>query len=110
MVAASDKQTGEKRRVGDGTPGPGRKKGVPNKRTQAVKEALELAFEGIGGVPALQTWATTNETEFYKLWVRMLPTDVKAEVVGAIGVTLDLSHLTADQKRTLASIKLASDT
>jgi len=60
--------------------GKGRVKGVPNKSTKAVKEALEIAFEGMGGAERLTTWAKSNETEFYKLWVKMLPTDVKADV------------------------------
>lgn len=58
----------------------GRVKGSPNKTTVAVKEALALAFDGIGGADALTTWAQQNETEFYKLWVKMLPQDVNASV------------------------------
>lgn len=52
----------ESRKVGKaaGNRGKGRKKGVPNKTTVACKEALQLAFQGIGGVPALQTWAKLN--------------------------------------------------
>ncbi len=54
--------------------GKGRKKGVPNKRTTAVKEALELAFQGIGGVKALVEWAKENRGDFYgKLWIKLLP-------------------------------------
>lgn len=62
----------------------GRQKGTPNKTTMAVKEALSLAFEGLGGAEALTTWARTNETEFYKLWVKMLPQDVTANVQATI--------------------------
>ncbi|MGE5621410.1 MAG: hypothetical protein ACM3VY_00125 [Candidatus Bathyarchaeota archaeon] len=58
----------------------GRKKGTPNKTTGTVRHALVLAFEGLGGVPALQAWAKKNPTEFFKLWARMMPTEVKAEV------------------------------
>jgi hypothetical protein len=45
----------ESRKVGKaaGNRGKGRKKGVPNKTTVACKEALQLAFQGIGGVSAL---------------------------------------------------------
>lgn len=62
----------------------GRQKGTPNKTTTAVKEALGAAFEGLGGVPQLQTWAEANPTEFYKLWVKMLPQDVNANVEASI--------------------------
>lgn len=63
--------------------GKGRPKGTPNKTTAAVKEALTLAFKGLGGVPALVKWAKTaeNRGEFYKLWAKMLP----QEVTGADG-------------------------
>lgn len=52
----------------------------PNKVTTEVKKALQMAFEGLGGVPQLEVWANANSTEFYKLWAKMLPTEVKAEV------------------------------
>ena len=45
--------------------GAGRKKGSANKTTVKVREAMELAFEGIGGVPALVEWVQDNQTEFY---------------------------------------------
>lgn len=59
-------------------PGPGRPKGIPNKTTTLVKEAMELAFEGLGSVPELVAWARDNRTEFYKLWIRMLPAKIEA--------------------------------
>lgn len=67
----ANKQTGKKRR-----PGPGRPKGSVNKTTAAVKEALTLAFQGIGGVPALKAWAQEHPSDFYKLWSKLLPTEV----------------------------------
>ncbi len=49
MGAAPEKETCKKQaRVGDGTPGPGRKKGVPNKTTTVLKEAIMLAAEQVG--------------------------------------------------------------
>ena len=58
--------------------GKGRKKGVPNRKTAAVKEALELAFQGIGGVKELVEWAKLNRGDFYtKLWVKLLPIAVQ---------------------------------
>lgn len=58
----------------------GRQKGTPNKATAQVKEALNAAFDGIGGVPQLTTWAREQPTEFYKLWAKMLPQEIKADV------------------------------
>jgi hypothetical protein len=62
------------------TPGSGRKKGTPNKSTVAVKEALQAAFDGIGGVGHLTKFAKASPEEFYKLWVKMLPQEVKNTV------------------------------
>ncbi len=41
-----DKKTAGNRRVGDGTPGPGRPKGCANKSTVAVREAIARVLEG----------------------------------------------------------------
>lgn len=55
----------------------GRKAGTPNKATASVKEALSVAFDARGGVAALLDWADLNPTEFYKLWAKMLPAEVR---------------------------------
>lgn len=70
--------------VNTGNAGKGRPKGSENKTTAATKEALSLAFEGIGGVPRLTAWAEDNTTEFFKLWSKLLP----MEVAGKIAVSL----------------------
>ena len=57
----------------------GRKPGTKNKRTETVKDALEQAFSGIGGAKALAEWAADNQTEFYKLWGKLLPRDINVE-------------------------------
>jgi hypothetical protein len=55
----------------------GRPKGSRNKFTNEAKEAILLAFEGIGGVPRLIAWINkndANETAFFlKLLPRLLP-------------------------------------
>ena len=67
--------------------GKGRPKGIPNKTTAKVKEALALAFEGIGGVPTLKAWARENPTEFFKLWAKMLPQEISGPDGEPIKVT-----------------------
>lgn len=62
----------------------GRKAGTPNVATRSVKEAIAEAFEHRGGVASLVAWAEENQTEFYKLWGRLIPTDVK--VSGEINI------------------------
>lgn len=71
--------------------GKGRPKGVPNKSTAAVKGALTEAFEKLGGVEALVAWGTGNPTDFYKLWAKMMPT----EVTGADGGPIQTEALDA---------------
>lgn len=55
----------------------GRRKGTPNRSTAAVKAALLEAFEKLGGAPSLVLWGKKNPTEFYKLWAKLLPLEVK---------------------------------
>lgn len=69
----------------------GRQKGTPNKSTAAVKTALSEAFDMLGGVESLVEWGRDEPAEFYKLWVKMLPQEVKAEHTGADGVPLGIS-------------------
>lgn len=49
----AEKETMKKRRVGDGTPGPGRPKGVPNKLTSDVKAMILAALDKAGGAEYL---------------------------------------------------------
>lgn len=57
--------------------GKGRKKGSVNKVTASVKAALVAAFDKLGGVPALVKWAKKEPAEFYRLWGRLAPAEVK---------------------------------
>lgn len=63
----------------------GRKKGTPNKTTLSVKKALTEAFEGSGGTASLIEWAKENRTEFYKIWAKLLPQEIKADISGEVG-------------------------
>lgn len=75
--ASTEKQTAGKRRVGDGTPGPGRPKGVPNKSTTLLKDAILKAAENAGGkaglVGYLQSQANDNPQSFLPLLGKVLP-------------------------------------
>lgn len=55
----------------------GRKKGTPNKLTSSTKKALDEAFKKMGGVAALVRWGKDNPTEFYKIWVKILPVEAR---------------------------------
>lgn len=57
----------------------GRQKGSLNKTTVSVKQVFEEAFDGLGGAKALVTWGKANQTEFYKLYARLIPQDINAK-------------------------------
>jgi hypothetical protein len=71
------KQPVKKQTVGNGKPGPGRPKGVPNKTTTQLKEAILAAAEESGGpeglVGYLKTLATTQPVAFAGLLGKVLP-------------------------------------
>jgi len=90
-----EKQTSDKpRTIGDGTPGPGRKKGVPNKTTTQLKEAILAAAAEHGEDDAgkngltgyLRKVAREDVKAFAGLLGRVLPLDVNA--TGAFTVTI----------------------
>ena len=56
------------------TAGPGRPKGIPNKTTQNVKEAIERAFEKLGGTDYLVHVGQSDPRTFCALLSRLLPT------------------------------------
>ena len=75
---------------GDPKPeGSGRKAGTPNKKTVAVKEALEACFDELGGIDGLVKWAWTDRAEFYRQWAKMLPKDVNVNATITLGDLLD---------------------
>lgn len=52
----------------------GSRKGVPNRQTVAVKEAIERAFERLGGASYLEHVGRTDPRTFCALLSRLLPT------------------------------------
>ena len=69
---------------------PGRPKGTPNKLPGTVKENIVCVFTRLGGTAAMARWAEENQTEFYKIYAKLLPTDVNlgGEVAVKLSVTL----------------------
>jgi hypothetical protein len=66
--------------------GAGRKKGTPNKFTRTFKEAVMIAFQERGGVKQMKVWAGKNETEFYRICARLIPTEISGPEGGALPV------------------------
>jgi hypothetical protein len=89
----TEKQTSKKRKVGDGTPGPGRKKGVPNKMTTEVKAMILQALNNAGGVEYLQERANDPRTAsaFLTLVGKVLPLQVTGEDGGPVQTSITVS-------------------
>ncbi len=66
--------------------GPGRPKGVPNKITKDIRGAIREAFDKAGGVDYLVSVAKSKPEVFCGLIGKVLPTDIKAELSGALTV------------------------
>lgn len=87
----SEKQTAG---IGKGTPGPGRKPGVPNKTTTALREAILTAAEQVGAdgkgkggtVGYLKLLAMTDPKAFSSLLGKVLPLQVTGDGGGALAV------------------------
>lgn len=47
-----------------------------------VIQTFQYAFELIGGTPRLALWADANQTEFYKIYGRLLPSSNSQELDG----------------------------
>jgi len=45
-----------------------------------AREQLELAFEAMGGVAALTSYGRADPDGFYKLWSKLLPLQIKADI------------------------------
>jgi hypothetical protein len=55
----------------------GRPKGTLNKATGTAKENIMAVFNGLGGTSAMKKWAEENQTQFYQIYAKLIPTDVK---------------------------------
>jgi hypothetical protein len=81
--------------IGKGTPGPGRKKGVPNRQTAAAKDAIAMAAEGLGGVDRLVSWAREdplNERAFWAtIYPKLIPVQLAGDPDNPVGLSLTVS-------------------
>ena len=60
-------------------PNSGRRKGVPSLKSASVMEALDLAFQGMGGWEKLMEWGQKRPDLFYPLWIKLLPSKIEAK-------------------------------
>lgn len=102
---SQDLETPKKRRVGDGTPGPGRPKGLPNKTTTILKDAILRAAEQAGNklgsegmVSYLETQAVENPGPFMSLLGKVLPMQVTGLEGGPLKASLQVTFIKPELK------------
>jgi hypothetical protein len=76
--------------VGGKRPGAGRKKGVPNKLTKDLKEAILHAFDQVGGVDYLQKVAEEDQRTFCTLLGKVLPMQITGKDGENLNVTISI--------------------
>jgi len=59
------------------------RKGSPNKLSGTAKENVAAVFTRLGSTAAMAKWAKRHQTEFYKLYARLIP--VEQHVSGELG-------------------------
>jgi hypothetical protein len=60
----------------------GKPKGALNKTTKSVKEAIELAAEGLGGAARLQEWAASDPSNEKIFWGQIYPKLLPLQLTG----------------------------
>lgn len=73
----------------------GRPKGVPNKISGTAKENIQAVFVRLGSTAQMAEWAKDNQTEFYKIYARMLPIEGPG-VDGAHKIMHDIKMVIVD--------------
>ena len=71
--------------------GKGRQRGVPNKLTASVKEAIEAAAQGLGGGTRLEAWAREAPENEKAFWTTIYPKLLPLQVTGKDGAALQVS-------------------
>lgn len=66
----------------------GRAKGTPNKLTRDLKEMIETALAGAGGVEYLQRVAKKNPGAFLALVGKLLPKDINLKTPGGLVISV----------------------
>lgn len=78
--------------------GQGRPKGSLNKTTRSVKEAIEMAAEGLGGAARLQAWAASDPSNERVFWGQIYPKLLPLQVTGEGGGAVVLKLMGADTR------------
>lgn len=74
------------------------RKGRPNKVGAEVKDNILAVFVRLGSTSAMADWARANQTEFYKMYGRLAPTESIIDVIHR-----DETNLTDDELADIAT-------
>ena len=74
-----------------GTRWGGRAKGTPNKVNQSIREAIQMAFEQVGGVEYLVRLAQEDPKTFVPLLIKTMPPESKVPQEGGLNIHIDLT-------------------
>lgn len=66
----------------------GKPAGKPIKATVSSKENIMAVFTRLGGTAAMAEWARANQTEFYRIYARLIPTEVTGAGGGPLTVEI----------------------
>jgi hypothetical protein len=86
----------------------GRRIGTPNRLTGAFRDAVLIAYEGLGGHAAFLGWAKKNRTEYYRIASRLIPGEMREDsgdqpirviVYGPAAAVRDVPPALADHSR-----------
>lgn len=79
--------------VGDGTPGPGRPKGVPNKTTALLKDAILQAAQAAGGAEGMAGYLTAQAEKNPNAFMALLGKVLPMQITGADGGPLQITKI-----------------
>lgn len=71
----------------------GRQKGAKNKISGMAKENIAAVFVRLGGTAAMARWAKANETEFYRLYARLVPHEVTGPGGGPLAAKVSVEFV-----------------
>jgi hypothetical protein len=77
--------------VAQGAKTGGRKSGTPNKLSASAKENIAAVFVRLGGYEAMTNWASENQTDFYKIYARLIPVELTGKDGGDIKQTIKVT-------------------
>ena len=69
----------------------GRAKGTPNKVNQSIREAIQMAFEQVGGVEYLVRLAQEDPKTFVPLLIKTMPPEPRVPQEGGLNIHIDLT-------------------